>query len=58
MSDHPGVKAVIGLLLVALAIGIVGLVLRGIAYLLVFAALAIAAYAAFSWWRGDRRTSA
>lgn len=50
---RPSARLVALLLVVAVAIGLVGVLLRGVAYLLVIVAVGLAVYAAVAWMRRD-----
>lgn len=50
---RPSARLVALLLVVAVAIGLIGLLLRGVAYLLVIVAVGLAVYAAVAWMRRD-----
>lgn len=51
---QPSARLVAAILLLAAVIGLVGLLLRGVAYLLVLVAVGLAIYAAVAWMRRDR----
>lgn len=51
---QPSARLVAAILLFAAVIGLVGLLLRGVAYLLVLVAVGLAIYAAVAWMRRDR----
>jgi hypothetical protein len=50
---RPSARLVALLLAVAVAVGLIGLLLRGVAYLLVIVAVGLAIYAAAAWMRRD-----
>lgn len=51
-TPHPDGRTIAILLAIALALAVVGLVLKGIAYLLVLVAVGLAAYLVVSRWAG------